>query len=1353
MRTPTDTIGQHIHLVKFDVMASDGSANGWNYEDGTFAPDELAARICDAADPDMFTDAVKAICNSPIHHDDNIWRLTRANNRHLFQTTVQRWFADPILTLNGDPETSQLRDRTLRTVFTHDHFAPSSIQQHGFYSALLIEPGADLEAGTAEDLFLAGKLPGTEPPAGTTQDQFNISLKGICRPDGTDCVGPIRKREDRLNSVAWGEKVWEGTRRRLEMAVANPTHPDYREYALAVADFAVLYDPRDRAAPEDVLGESFGMSQLLCEAKWRLSPLILDSACGTHATRELTEVDGSTVISWYFGADLPPAWIAGGTNRDDIHKSRYFGDTFRFYSPYSTEVQDLREHLVAYRQKAAGHVAPFPGDGPTLATPVAPPARPEAISVDHHDPYVVNYRGAPLPLRIGDKVASHGEGPGHSNDCRLLAMSRQGEHPDDPADDSDVVKAFKAAAFPECSVDRQMAGRYGDMGEVLRSGVHGDPETPIFEAYANERLLFRMIQGAQEVQHTFNIAGLAFKRNIDQAFPRGAQTLGVSANRKSNPTMHDWCLAQAAANDGRPDDYVNWRDSPVSPTGPNGFWMDFETLIAECDNLEGFTFAQEIGISEHFEINGSLRSDVFQSLEFAPSGTKATTIDAGADGVSTVSSDYFYNFGSVDSLWNGAWGLVRIYKNPDVPDPATVLALNIENPHADFDILTESGAPISARLGDRQSNSVLESAGFAPKPPIGTSGLSCPVPDKDGDPQRIVRTAIVAFETEEVWPSVGTDYGLGRHDRDGLMLAYLSAEQLGVDFDDVATWIALTREGVLDAVKTAYLAPQPMTLRVNAGDCVQFRYVNALSEPQRYAGLRDMLGDATLPPIAPLNVDPAPAAAEHGATVAELAGPVDPAYPGGVRPSASLALNIGLTGMDLTADLPLSYGYGRAGLPPANGDKVTVSRAFLFYAGRMRLRVDGDEQALDAIAAATPATVIDLLRADPDPWLSIDGEEILDHVSPSDFKVGRENTRAGIGKVLDQKFRMNFSLLPAPVRAASGLVFDGSEESLEAMIGRGCPDRNTCAEMVRRLRTAMATAIAAELSKKTHWIPYAFGPAPIRSTSDIIGHVQHGLFGAVDIVPRSWVPQPGMGQSIDCAPAPGNYRVCNVGYTEPANPADRDGHPMVFAAPPVSTGTGTASTAATMREFVLYYQDGLNLHDDASRISWKWADDVADVAALGDPPKMVPDCPVCDDSYDRGEKGVSYRSISHAALLSTLGERVEDSDDKNLFRFPENHVLNDNALRLRACVGETVVIRVVHPGGRARQRAFAMNAYDYDDLFPGFGFPRSALLAPGKGISAWLWPKAEKGTYYWHDGPTHIRSGGVWGRLEVEECG
>src|SRR5262245_57685941 len=45
VRTPTDILGQHIHLVKFDVTSSDGAGNGFNYEDGTFAPAEVQEMI------------------------------------------------------------------------------------------------------------------------------------------------------------------------------------------------------------------------------------------------------------------------------------------------------------------------------------------------------------------------------------------------------------------------------------------------------------------------------------------------------------------------------------------------------------------------------------------------------------------------------------------------------------------------------------------------------------------------------------------------------------------------------------------------------------------------------------------------------------------------------------------------------------------------------------------------------------------------------------------------------------------------------------------------------------------------------------------------------------------------------------------------------------------------------------------------------------------------------------------------------------------------------------------------------------------------------------------------------------
>ena len=151
VRTPTDILGQHIHLVKFDVTASDGAGNGFNYEDGTFGPDEVRERIhairahngclgdeinggdprdhtfeCPVAEPHPY---------APFQRPEWIGA----------QTTVQRWYADPVLNLQGN-------DRTLRTVFTHDHYGPSTHQQAGLYAGLVLEPKGstwrDPETGT-----------------------------------------------------------------------------------------------------------------------------------------------------------------------------------------------------------------------------------------------------------------------------------------------------------------------------------------------------------------------------------------------------------------------------------------------------------------------------------------------------------------------------------------------------------------------------------------------------------------------------------------------------------------------------------------------------------------------------------------------------------------------------------------------------------------------------------------------------------------------------------------------------------------------------------------------------------------------------------------------------------------------------------------------------------------------------------------------------------------------------------------------------------------------------------------------------------------------------------------------------
>jgi hypothetical protein len=178
--TPTDIVGQHIHLVKFDVTSSDGAGNGWNYEDGTFSPDEVRERI-DANNAYQSAVGGNQFLTAKSHP-----RLGSGPGGAWLgaQTTIQRWWADPLVNNSG-------QDRTIRTVFTHDHFGPSSHQHHGLYGALVVEPtGSTWKA-------LNGQTLGGRTDGGPTSFAANI-------------ITPV-------------------------------TSKSFREFDLAFADFAIVY--------------------------------------------------------------------------------------------------------------------------------------------------------------------------------------------------------------------------------------------------------------------------------------------------------------------------------------------------------------------------------------------------------------------------------------------------------------------------------------------------------------------------------------------------------------------------------------------------------------------------------------------------------------------------------------------------------------------------------------------------------------------------------------------------------------------------------------------------------------------------------------------------------------------------------------------------------------------------------------------------------------------------------------------------------------------------------------------------------------------------------------------------------
>ena len=222
--TPTDIMGQHIHLVKFDVTSSDGAGNGWNYEDGTFSPGEVQERIKannkfqeETGGKQIFTPTVHPKFGEGPDLDGN-----KVGDYVGAQTTVQRWWADPLLNTKG-------KDRTLRTVFTHDHFGPSSHQHHGFYGALVVE-----KAGSKWTALNGTPLGGGDD-GGPTSFAANIIDRDYS--DGTD----DSFREFNLAFADFGI-VYRGYKNPM------PVNPPGRKEA----DLPIAIEPTDDPRPEAI---------------------------------------------------------------------------------------------------------------------------------------------------------------------------------------------------------------------------------------------------------------------------------------------------------------------------------------------------------------------------------------------------------------------------------------------------------------------------------------------------------------------------------------------------------------------------------------------------------------------------------------------------------------------------------------------------------------------------------------------------------------------------------------------------------------------------------------------------------------------------------------------------------------------------------------------------------------------------------------------------------------------------------------------------------------------------------------------------------------------------------------------
>jgi hypothetical protein len=509
VRTPTDIIGQHIHLVKFDVLASDGSSNGFNYEDGTLSPDEVRERIFainKAGGLYAFDDGVQQFYNPKQQTTLTVQKYTdvykRPDASSIFgdpptdqnwdgaQTTIQLWDTDPLLNNQGV-------DRTLRTVFTHDHFGPSTHQQAGLYAGLLVEP----ENSTWQDPTTGQRLYDTrscyDPRTGTYQD-----VSGAC-PAGT------YRRTD------GGPTSWQA-----DIIAANP-EDSYREFALEFQDLQLAYGPASRTEPgipntalfsPSVGGDTIAALQKgTITAELRLSFISAGIPLSSQATATAATTCGTltnTNTQWVISDPSPP-------NADEQYcvaqSTSGSTTTLNIFTPDIPPSWFDPDNAI------------FP---PSNGTPTP---NPTIISGGRYGTYSLNYRNEPIPLRVTPREG--GDSLPNATDLSFAFASiprNDGDLSCQPIPFNPIGTPCKPVASNPSTQGFKYPNPLIPPGPTAPQGL--DPFTPLLRAYQGDKVQIRTLVGAHLVLHSFHIPALKwlYEPTSPNSGYRNTQGMGIS---------------------------------------------------------------------------------------------------------------------------------------------------------------------------------------------------------------------------------------------------------------------------------------------------------------------------------------------------------------------------------------------------------------------------------------------------------------------------------------------------------------------------------------------------------------------------------------------------------------------------------------------------------------------------------------------------------------------------------------------------------------------------------------------------------------------------------------------------------
>ena len=631
VRTPTDVIGQHIHLVKFDVTSSDGSSNGWNYEDGTFGPNEVTERInalnkvsglqrfpgsttpktLTARDIRFFGPEPGA---QPTNPDTGEWMGAQA--------TVQRWYNDPLFnnigvcstnldilcTIGedapyfkaelagmgcpkfgiclpsagfcsdngarcaedrkeqcGDPilaECHPTHDRTIRTVFTHDHFGPSTHQQTGLYAGVVAEPKDSAWRHNETGEFLGGWDEATQQPF----PGRSITRNGVTVRDS-------------------GPTSWQAV---IETPSTDPGG-SYREFLFQAQDSALMYQPfAIKAYNPDVWTnpEQFYDSDLgPCDPDGH-EPCGFCSYSGRCSNDDTKRCRIASPQPPGTGAPKPDIDLCG-----DVSATCIFG----FGNLTACTPEDLSRCITWNAQQettveSCNFIAGIPQtswatlpSSTSTGNPInATNGSAEAITFNSAtDNFSFNYRNEPLFPRTTNPFTGSplkGPGTGVQGDLGFVyssTLNRPSPRPNRCSDDlsqtctaSDVSSCPTSVCTPSdfcsdnynlCTTDNTslcdsssatcLNSPWSFPYTPLTQGIEaGDPFTPLLRTYAGDDVQLRVLVGAHINPHNLTLHGLNWLKEpsfVDSGW-RNSEVMGISEHFESITKVDPPYLSSAA---------------------------------------------------------------------------------------------------------------------------------------------------------------------------------------------------------------------------------------------------------------------------------------------------------------------------------------------------------------------------------------------------------------------------------------------------------------------------------------------------------------------------------------------------------------------------------------------------------------------------------------------------------------------------------------------------------------------------------------------------------------------------------------------------------------------------------------